>query len=64
MTSLRYLIVNGTPHTLDCIEPAEAHRLRLVFSNPAPALRDRVLYVLVDGANREPVRASSSAAER
>lgn len=62
MTSLRYLTVDGTPHSLDRIEPVDARRLRLVFAGPAPELRDRVHYVLVDGANREPVRASSGAA--
>ena len=59
--TLRYLTVDDTPHALDCIEPADASRVRLVFAGPAPELRDRVLYVLVDGANREPVRASSGA---
>ena len=62
MTPARHLTVNGTPHALDRIEVADANRLRLVFTDPAPALRDRVLYVLVDGASREPVRASSGAA--
>ena len=62
MTPLRYLIVDGTPHALDFIEPIDTNRLRLVFIGPAPELRDRVHYVLVDGANREPVRASSGAA--
>ena len=62
MTKPRHLIVNGTPHALDGIEVAERDRLRLVFTDPAPELRDRVLYVLVDVANREPVRASSGAA--
>ena len=62
MKSLRYLIVDHTPHALDRIESADASRVRLVFAGPAPELRDRVLYVLVDGANREPVRASSGAA--
>jgi hypothetical protein len=62
MTSLRYLTVDGTPHALECLEPADANRLRLVFTGPAPARRDRVHYILVDGANREPVRASSGAA--
>ena len=61
MTSLRYLAVDGTPHALDLIEPIDTNRLRLVFTGPAPELRDRVHYVLVDGANREPVRASSGA---
>lgn len=42
MTSLRYLIVDGTPHALDRIEPADANRLRLLFTGPAPELRDRV----------------------
>jgi hypothetical protein len=62
MPPLPYLTVDGTPHALDLIEPADANRVRLVFAGPAPALRDRVNYVLVDGANREPVRASSGAA--
>ena len=61
MTPLPYLTVDGTPNAIDRIEPADAHRLRLVFTGPAPELRDRVHYVLVDGANREPVRASSGA---
>ncbi len=39
MTSLRYLIVDGTPHALDRIEPADAHRLRFVFIGPASELR-------------------------
>ena len=58
---LPYLAVNGTPHALARIEPADANRLRLVSTGPAPKLRDRVHYVLVDGAKREPVRASSGA---
>lgn len=58
---LPYLTVDGTPHVLDCIESADANRVRLVFAGSAPKLRDRVHYVLVDGANREPVRASSGA---
>ena len=59
---LPYLTVDSAQHPLDRIEPADANRLRLVFIGPAPELRDRVHYVLVDGANREPVRASSGAA--
>jgi hypothetical protein len=62
MTSLRYLTVDGTQHALDRFEGAAANRVRLLFAGPAPELRDRVHYVLVDGANREPVRASSGAA--
>ena len=62
MNKPRHLIVNGTTHALDGIEVGDANRLRLVFTDPAPKLRDRVLYVLVDVANREPVRASSGAA--
>ena len=62
MIPLRYLIVDGIHHEIDRFESVDGHRLRLVFAGPAPELRDRVHYVLVDGANREPVRASSGAA--
>ncbi len=58
---LPYLTVDDTPHALACIESADASRVRLVFAGPAPELRDLVHYVLVDGPNREPVRASSGA---
>jgi hypothetical protein len=59
---LPYLTFDGTPHALSRIESADASRVRLVFAGPAPKLRDRVQYVLDDGAKREPVRASSGAA--
>lgn len=48
---LPYVTVDGTPHALDLIEPVDANRLRLVFGGPAPALRDRVPYVLVEAAS-------------
>jgi hypothetical protein len=62
MTPARFLTVDGQPHALDRVEVANTQRLRLVFSEPAPALQDRVLYILTDGASREPVRVGSGAA--
>ena len=62
MSPNRNLTVNGVPHALDCIEASDAGRLRLVFTGPAPALCDRVIYILTDGTSREPVRAGSGAA--
>lgn len=62
MTSSRHLTVDGLPHALDAIEAKDAQRLRLVFTGPAPVLRDRVIYILVDGPSREPVRLGSGAA--
>jgi hypothetical protein len=62
MTPARFLTVDGQPHALARVEVADTQRLRLVFSEPAPALQDRVLYILTDGASREPVRVGSGAA--
>ena len=62
MTSTRHLTVDGLPHALDAIEATDAQRLRLVFTGPAPVLQDRMIYILVDGTNREPVRWGSGAA--
>lgn len=62
MTPARFLTVDGRPHAIDRIEPTAAQRLRLVFTSPAPELRDRALYILADGASREPVRMGSGAA--
>lgn len=62
MTPARYLMVDGIPHALARIEVADTQRLRLVFTEPAPALRDRALYILTDGASREPVRVGTGAA--
>lgn len=62
MSPAHFLTVDGIPHVIDRIELVDAQRLRLVFVDVAPALRDRALYTLTDGASREPVRVSSGAA--
>jgi hypothetical protein len=62
MNPPRFLTVDGIAHAIDRIEKADTQRLRLVFTAPAPALQDRVLYILTDGASREPVRMGSGAA--
>lgn len=60
---LPYLTFDGTPHALSRIESADASRVRLVFAGPAPKLRDRVQYVLDDGAKRVWVTISPSVLE-
>lgn len=62
--SARYITVAGKDHPIERIEHETTDRLRLVFAGTPPELRDRTIYLLTDGANREPVRSGWVECER